>query len=554
MNKNVLFSLSFSVLSFLSCSTTDISRSRDANVAIQDGNLSLRISQDHSGVVSFRGSSSSQSQRTSNGAKILASTNSSSVVSDLPLTLIAEVAAPSYNGFTLRATHVTMHGNLVYVSYNYEGDKYLGAVDLIDITNPYAPKLVQSAAFPDIDISSLIYKDGYLYLAGAKESYSDNGTGPAILMKMKLNSGNLTTDIETVGMPGYVATDVIAGSSYVYAVSGSNGIVGAYSLTDTSKKASLALNDLKAVGVVNGQVVALQNGALDVLNSTSLAKNLSFSTSKDVTEAKRTIDFYNGNVLAAEGANGVGIYNLSSGTKMTNIPVPAVVDPSINPLENVSNAVSINNEYVFVANGSAGVAVHKIVSNSIGNLVDFGSLNLSGSANYVESTNGYVFVAAGFGGLKILKMMNVDSNTGQPTTIDCTQYASYSGGSWMNVNSGDNFAYSGAASLSGVNVNSKLAWCGSLTISDQLNVNSGGEFYMKGSLAFGSAGKSLFVNANSKLRIEGSLVIFGNLVLNSGATLEFVGTGSTITVMGSVTKGSNVTITGTYTDSFNSLK
>ena len=79
---------------------------------------------------------------------------------------------------------------------------------------------------------------------------------------------------------------------------------------------------------------------------------------------------------------------------------------------------------------------------------------------------------------------------------------------------------------------------------------------MKGSLAQGQVHNpynSLNVNSNAKLKIEGSVVIYGNLVLNSGATLEFVGSGSSITIHGSVTKGNNVTITGTYTDTFNKL-
>jgi hypothetical protein len=151
-------------------------------------------------------------------------------------------------------------------------------------------------------------------------------------------------------------------------------------------------------------------------------------------------------------------------------------------------------------------------------------------------------------------MLNVDPSTGQPTPIDCTQYANYKGGSWLNVNSGETLGYNGAASLSGINVNSNLTWCGSLAVSEQLNINSGGIFNMKGALAFGNTGKTLIVNSNAKFRIEGSLMIFGDLILNSGATLEFVGAGTSVTIFGKVTKGSNVTITGSFVDSFDKLK
>jgi len=550
MRKNPILLICLSALVLLGCATTDISK-KSVAVVIQSDNLAARLSQANSGVIKLDSASTAKKAPRVAGSS---TTTTSSVVSDMPLALIAEVAAPTYNGLTLRATHVAVQGTLAYVSYNYEGDKYLGAVDVIDITDPNKPKLVQSAVFPDTDISSLCYADGYLYLAGAKDSYSDNGTGPAVLMKMKLSSGNLSDDIQLTGMTGYVGTDVKTADKYVYAVSGSNGAVGAYTSNDNKLQASSALSDLRAVGVNNGQIIAFQNGTINVLSPATLTKISSFSTSTDVLQSKRTIDFYNNSVLTSEGAHGVGVYNLSTGTKINTIPVATITDPTISASEVVSNAVSINNEHIFVANGAAGVTVHKIVSNKIDNLVDFGNLVLAGSANFVISSNGYVFVADGFGGLKILKLLSVDPTTGQPTTIDCTQYPTYTGGNWMNVNSGETLAYNGAASLSGINVNSSLTWCGSLAVSEQLNINSGGVFYMKGSLSFGASGKSLIINANSKLKIEGSLVIFGNLILNSGATLEFAGAGSTITVFGSVTKGSNVTITGTYTDSFNSLK
>jgi len=101
----------------------------------------------------------------------------------------------------------------------------------------------------------------------------------------------------------------------------------------------------------------------------------------------------------------------------------------------------------------------------------------------------------------------------------------------------------------GVNVNANLTFCGSLSVAQGLNINSGGVFYMKGSLAQGQQSNpwlSLKINNNAVLRLEGDVVIFGNLVLNSGAKLEFIGNNSTITIHGTVTKGNNVAITGTF--------
>ena len=552
--RSILFFMLLSLWGMFGCSDdVDAPKKDEVTVVLQEGDAS-RISIDNSGVVPLRSAVESASKSALKSAGNIVEDDEK--VSDMPLVLIAEVDALTYNGTVLRSTHVCVNGDYAYVSYNYEGDSYQGAVDMIDISDPYNPSLITSAVFPNTDISSIAYSNDALYLAGAREFIDGDDTNPAVLLKMTLNGGSLTEDIELIDMVGYVGTDVAIGDSYFYGVSGDNGILGAYNYSDNSLTASVSLNDLRAVGVTNGQVVVLQNEGIQVFEASTLNKILDFPTSTDVTEAKRTLDFYTSSVLAAEGADGTGIYNLTTGEKQNSIPVADATGLELAPDEIVTNAVSVNDEHIFIANGGVGVSVVKINSESITDLTDFGSLDLDGSANYVKSEDDLVFVADGFGGLKILKMVteNNDGNNGSGT-IDCTQYPSYTGGNWLNVNSGETLAYNGSASLTGVNVNQNLTWCGSLAVSQNINVNSGGVFYMKGSMVAGTynGNTSLAINANSKLIMEGSLTVYGNLILNSNSTLEFAGSGCTITVFGTVTKGDNVTITGTYNDSYNKL-
>lgn len=132
----------------------------------------------------------------------------------------------------------------------------------------------------------------------------------------------------------------------------------------------------------------------------------------------------------------------------------------------------------------------------------------------------------------------------------------YRGSNWLNVNSNDPQAYSGSASLKGVNINDDLTFCGSLAISEGLNINNGGNFYMSGSIAQGSNNKkwsSFNINGGATLYLEGSLVIYGNMILNNGAKIVFLGNNSSITVYGDVIKNGTVTIEGNYTDTYNSL-
>jgi hypothetical protein len=538
MKLNVLrFTALAAILFMVSCNNDDDDASNGIVLDSDTGSLNQRISYDNAGVLSMRDESGS-SDRTEQ------------VAGTLPLVLVAEVAAPTYNGKTLKATHVAINGTYAYVSYNIEGEAYGGAIDVFNISNPNVPQLLVQAILPNTDISSVRYDSGVLYIAGARsvDAFPTAGTA-AFSGIMPLNGGLVTTTLNQVSLASNTGTSVTSSSSKYYSVSGNGGALYQLNKTSNAVEMSIPLADLRAVGYNDNKIVVLSGTqGVKVYNATGLTQIASFATSQDVPDAKRTIDFIGTtSLLVSEGYNGLGVYNITTGVKTQTIPVPTNV-AGVNASDITTNAVSVNNTNVFVANGGAGMYIYK---NTNAVLSFLGSISLSGnsSCNYLTSSGDYIFAAMGNGGLKIVKMV--------ASTVDCTSFPTYSGSAWLNVNSGETKQYQGAAALSGINVNANLTWCGSLSVSQGINVNSGGMFYMKGSLAQGSVINpylSLNVNSNATLKIEGSVVIYGNMILNSGAKLEFVGSGSSITIFGTVTKGSNVTITGNYTDTFNKLQ
>ena len=492
--------------------------------------LSKRMNFENSGVINL-----------SADANLAARDGGSS--SDFPMSLLAEVNPPTYSGITLTASHVDVKDNYVYVSYNTQGDVYLGGIDVIDISQPNNPQLIVQAILPNTDISTVVYRDGQLYIAGASDVDS-NGTlsSPAFVAKMPLQNGMLTTNYTSVSLVGNVATGLAVADSKYFGVSGNNGVVAKIDKTTNTIETTIAIADLRAMGHINNKIVVLSGSeGVKVFNADNLSLQSSFSTSSDVLDAKRTIDFQGNNLLVSEGYQGLKVYNLTSGSLLQTLSLPTGL-PDIDQNDVVTNAVSVNGDFVYVANGAAGVYVYKKVS---GNLNLLGSIQLGGSSNYVKSVGDYIFVATGIGGLKIIKKVTVSS-------IDCTGFAAYNGGQWLNVNSGETLNYQGSAALQGINVNQNLTFCGSLSVSQQLNVNSNGIFTLKGSLAQGQ-NSSTTMHVNGTFRVEGSVVIYGNLTLNSGAKLEFLGPNSSITVHGNVAKNGNVTITGTYTDVLNKL-
>jgi hypothetical protein len=67
--------------------------------------------------------------------------------SSVTIQLIARLSPPEYNGEVLQASHVRIVDHYAYVTYNTQGPRYLGGVDIVDISSPDNPELVSSVVF-----------------------------------------------------------------------------------------------------------------------------------------------------------------------------------------------------------------------------------------------------------------------------------------------------------------------------------------------------------------------------------------------------------------------
>ncbi len=499
--------------------------------------LSQRINRDGSGVVSIINPS------TATGRQMEAQ------ASPVPLVLISQVDAPSVDGRTLRATHVDIDGKYAYVSYNTEGEIYLGAVEIFDISDVYNPKITAQAIFKEADISSLEFKNGVLYLAAAVNIDANKDvTAPANLITVAVSGGVFTSPFKFSSVPGFVATDVAHTNTHTVVTSGNDGSVSLFDGNQTLGQ-SVKIDDLRAVAFGSDKIAVLSGtGGVSVLDPNSLSTVLSIPLANDVAEAKRTLSINQNHLFVSEGRNGAGIYQMGDGKLVKRMAIP-ILPNDVEAGDVVTNAVSVDQDLLFMANGAAGISIADVKDKS--SIKEFGVLDLDGSSNFVRNEQKFVFVATGAGGLQIIKINKEETS---PTQNICQGLATYSGSSWVNINSGETRAFSGSASLDGLNNNSNFLFCGSLAIQSQFNLNSGSTTEVYGSFAFGRLNGGTQMNVNSKLKLSGSIVIYGDINLNSGASIEFVGTGNSITIYGRVNKNNNVTITGNFTDTEGKLK
>ncbi|GMQ31750.1 LVIVD repeat-containing protein [Algoriphagus taiwanensis] len=542
-----LFALSWVAIA-VSC-TDDPDSPSDSSILINTDSeqLSQRLTLDGTGVVG-----------------ITAPSNPSGRVLDdddaekISLVLISQASSPEYEGNTLQATHVDIDDDYAYVAYNTAGPTYLGAVEILDISDAYKPKIVSQAIFRNADISALEYRDGLLFLAMAIDVDQSEVSDPANLGVVSVSNGQFTSDFRFFSVPGFVATDVTATSQFTALVSGSNGTLTLFD-RNLNKLSETPGEDLRSVAFGENRLAILSGtqGAA-ILNPNSLAEVTRISLEADEAQAKRTLEIEDDHVFIALGRKGAGIYRLSNGREESTLPIP--INPeNVEQGDIVTNAVSVDDELLFMANGAAGISVADVDDADEPEL--YGVLDLDGSSNFVRFEDKYIFVATGQGGIQILKIVKDDDDDDDDDEeegngeINCVGLPAYRGSSNLNINGNENAAFSGSAQLKNVNIGGEFLFCGSLAIEQNLNVNSNGQMTVVGSFAFGQYRKntSLNVNSNATLRLSGSTVIYGDLRLNSGATLEFVGNDNTITVYGDVQINSGARIIGNFKDTEDKL-
>ncbi|WP_431241643.1 hypothetical protein ACQ9BO_16730 [Flavobacterium sp. P21] len=248
--KLYLFSLLI-LLFFTFCNENDDddntpTSSIDIEINNDSATLNKRLDYTNSGVISVDNSSKTKSL-------------SSQSVTDLPLVQIAEVNAPiDQSGRTLQANHVAVHGSYIYVAYTMSGNIYSGAIDLIDITDPYKPKVLSSALIADTDITSLNYSNGHLIIAAARDIDKDPSlTSPAIILNMQLNAGMLTENYTVNKLEGQVTTDVASNSVHYFGVTGDAGSLFKINEGSQSLNGKVPLEDLRTVAIDGSKVVTL---------------------------------------------------------------------------------------------------------------------------------------------------------------------------------------------------------------------------------------------------------------------------------------------------------
>ncbi|MBS9525298.1 hypothetical protein KI659_14865 [Litoribacter alkaliphilus] len=521
-------------LGLMACNNEDSvpNARQDSTISINNDSesLSKRIKTSSAGVVGMRGFSDAAS-RGLDSEKMPAGT--------MALELVGQVAPPVVNGVTLQANHVGIDGDYAYVAYTTQGPIFHGAIEVLDISNLPTPKMVSQAIFKHSNINSITYDAGKLYMAISSDIYKEEGVeAPSNLLSVSVANGQLANDFKFHAVSGSAGTDVIHTENKVIVTSGTSGAASIFDINTMEMVKEVEMEDLRSVVYGNGKLAVLDGTkGVNFLDLANFSVTGNIPVNLTIPHSKRTMDIHGDQLLVAEGPNGVGVYDMISGALVDRLAIPEG-ENEVAIEDFVTNAVSTNQGHIFMANGGAGLSVSEFGANKVEEL---GVLEIGGSSNYVRVNDDYIFVASGKEGLQVIKTNRID----EVTDPICDGLPRYTGNATMNVNNGAQ-GYSGTALVHVVNVNDELTYCGSLAVTNRVNVNQQGQFNMRGNLVVGKQGENSGLIINGKMTVNGHLVVYGDLTLNNRAVLEFVGENSTLTVFGRTSIHNQASMTGNF--------
>ncbi len=457
-------------------------------------------------------------------------------------TLVAEIQTPVINGEKTSATHIKIIGDKAYITYHINGSVYGGGFDIIDLSSSDNILVTGSAQFNDTDFNALDIDitngETFAYLAGA------NGKG-AYVEKIRIDNGLIVDDTDSLQLEGFNANGIAVSKHQLYVTVGGSSNSGYYAIDIRNANKMWQINEQK--NAIYAKDVALVsadlNSQLAFLSAGSGTIDVSQVTSKglgnfrniqaeeiNTKDGKNTIALDGQYIYAAMGDQGFQIYHEVFHSYLFKIPTSQMGG-------GLTNGVSVDDENIYIANGSGGVYIAKKPNGTSFELT--GLLNMAGSANYVASSNDYLLVANGTGGIKVLHKDNNESEIN--ACIDGDNWVVNTNGSFT-VKNDEVLIKTGSVSFKNdLTVQGELYQCGTLQVGTNLNIQNGGKLDAAGTLV---VTRDLSLNNNSTLVIEGSVVVYGNF--NFGGKIIFEGQGSSLQVFGNVNNNGG-SYEGTYT-------
>lgn len=314
-------------------------------------------------------------------------------------TYVAVVSPPrTKDGRTVQATNFTFDNRYAYVVYNMAGNEVAGALDVVDLADPKAPRVVSSLFFPDAEFSDVAVRGNRAYLAGVR---ADGAVGAALKV-VSIQDPKKPSLVRTVDLPGQYATSISTGSDGTFVTTGLEGGLISLDLgrSDDPRISSNITVPNALSGVKNRGTTYVLGGESSTQLFRVQGSNASvLQTVGAVPVAAPGRITLVGDVLYTNaGTNGL------RGVDLRSDAAPLVHSSELSGL---GNGITNGDGYLFLAQGDHTRVYDVSVPTAPRSLGRFAFTDDDQSANQVRhgkiGNSSYVFVGNGNGGFRIVR-------------------------------------------------------------------------------------------------------------------------------------------------------
>jgi len=331
---------------------------------------------------------------------------------------VGNAPSPVVEGITLSATDVKFVGDIAYVSYHTNDELFggfpYGSIRAFKITPNGAVSLETEANFNNCEFNALEINDNKVFAVG-----NNLDGGRMFAAPINTNTG-ITTNLSAIWStktPSLGGKSIAFNNNTLWLVGGATGglfkseLVGTNYDLSSSTTPFVTQNGGKYVAFKNNKQVffAINNTGnpyLRIANTDGSSPIEATDTSITLTnrDGKNTISVDENYIYVALSEQGVAKYSLVDGSLVSRFVPSTVRNASgsrVFPKNGLSNAVTSDNCYVYVANGADGVIIlDKVTFKHVGHF----KTGLEHSTNFVYAKDNYLFVANGRDGLRIIKL------------------------------------------------------------------------------------------------------------------------------------------------------
>ena len=333
------------------------------------------------------------------------------------LTLVAEVSPPEVEGHIVQANDIDIDGKTAVVGYNFAGEVFAGAVQVIDFTLPDRPRLISEVLYRDADVTAVQIHGKHVYVGMG--SLDPALQTPALLEELLLTTTGLEPTTRWIGLPSWVVTDIqVHANNVIASVGAAHGGVAYVDRSGTQMRmtAFRGEDDVRGIVVPSTTSMAAVCGTSPRMALLGVpgfgvlgGQNID---GYNYPDAKGTIEEQDSICYLGAGDGGFQVRR-PDGLLLASLGHEAFSD--FRPEEMVTNAVSIHGSLAFVAAGALGVQVVGVAgarSWATGGGPDPDGLQVLGeldledgfSCNMVKAKNNVLVVAAGRGGVALVTM------------------------------------------------------------------------------------------------------------------------------------------------------